>query len=364
MFQLQLKHGGHSGLDISSFRPPSGRNMLLSEYDKSAVASAEAVFKEISVIQQRQYSDEPPPDKVLFHYTSAEGLKGIIENNQLWATSAYYLNDSAEMFYGYNVLRQMLDQWLSKNSRAEDSITPGLARQLRNSFDDLFQKRLLKPIYLTCFCEEDNLLSQWRAYGQSGGYSIGFRVLPKIGIFGERLIPEPNVYTCRWTKVEYERTKQVEICHNILDPIFASLDQPQVAQAIREASQHPFVGYQKLLTATMDILLEEIVRFKSEAFKVEKEWRAVVRQREFLKQGTDDGGKTPVPVYFRTSRGMLVPYVKLVPWQPDKKLPIACIRSGPTLDRTMATVAISMMLDKNSFPRVRLQGSDITVRDS
>ncbi len=62
-----------------------------------------------------------------------------------------------------------------------------------------------------------------------------------------------------------------------------------------------------------------------------------------------------------TSRGMLVPYVILVPSRPDKKLPIACIRSGPTLDKTMATVAISMMLEKNKFPRLRVQGSDITL---
>src|SRR6266496_2487783 len=193
-------------------------NKPLSEYDKSAVASAQAVFKQISTIYGHQYSFEPPPDTILFHYTSAEGLKGIIESNELWAT-AYYLNDAAEMFYGYNVLKEVLDQWLSKNSRSEDSITLGLARQLRSSFGDLFEKRLLKPIYLTCFCEEDNLLSQWRAYGQSGGYSIGFKVLPKIGVFGERLTPEPNIYTCRWTKVEYERTKQAEICRSILDPI-------------------------------------------------------------------------------------------------------------------------------------------------
>ena len=69
-----------------------------------------------------------------------------------------------------------------------------------------------------------------------------------------------------------------------------------------------------------------------------------------------------VPVYFRTSRGMLVPYVKLVPWQPDKKLPIACIRSGPMQDTIMSTVAISMMLEKNRFLRVRVQGSGITLR--
>jgi hypothetical protein len=337
-------------------------NKPLSEYDKYAVTSAQAVFKQISTIYGRQYSFEPPSDTILFHYTSAEGLKGIIESNELWATSAYYLNDSAEMFYGYNVLKEVLDQWLSENSRSEDSITLALARQLRTSFEDLFEKRLLKPIYLTCFCEEDNLLSQWRAYGQSGGYSIGFKVLPKIGVFGERLTPEPNIYTCRWTKVEYERTKQAEICRSILDPIFASLDEPTTAQAMRAVIDHPFFGYQKLLTSTMDVLLDEIVRFKNEAFKVEKEWRAVVRQREFLKQGTDDGGKTPLPVHFRTARGILVPYVKLVPWKPDKKLPIACIRSGPTLETTMATTAVHMLLETNEFPRVKVQGSGITVR--
>jgi len=69
----------------------------------------------------------------------------------------------------------------------------------------------------------------------------------------------------------------------------------------------------------------EIVSFKNEAFKVEKEWRVVVRQREFTKQGTDDGGKTPMALHFLTSHGMVVPYIKLIPTDPAKKLPIACV---------------------------------------
>jgi hypothetical protein len=140
------------GMEHKHVAEVAAEQLVLSEYDKSAVVSAGAVFKQISIVQQRQFSDEAPPDKVLYHYTSAEGLKGIIEKNALWATSAYYLNDSAEMFYGYNVLREVLDQWLNGNTRTENSITLGLARQLRSSFDDLFEKRLLKPIYLTCFC--------------------------------------------------------------------------------------------------------------------------------------------------------------------------------------------------------------------
>ncbi len=337
---------------------------LLSEYNESDVALAKTVFEQIQNVYERQYSFEPPPGTVLYHYTSAEGLMGIVENNELWATSAYYLNDSAEIFYGYGVLKEVLDEWLNKNPQPEDSITLGVVRYLQRSFQDLLEKRLLKPIYLTCFCEEDNLLSQWRAYGQSGGYSIGFRVLPRVGFFGERLTPEPNVYTCLWTKVEYEREKQKEICRSILSPIFTRLDDTGTAQAMKTISDHPFYGVQRFSTAIMDILLEEIVRFKGKDFGVEKEWRAVVRQREFFKQGTDDGSKTPVPVYFRASRGMLVPYVKLVPWKRDekKKLPITCIRSGPMLDKTMAAVALCMILHKNEFSGVSVQGSDITVR--
>ena len=108
--------------------------------------------------------------------------------------------------------------------------------------------------------------------------------------------------------------------------------------------------------------MEEIVSCTNEAFRVEKEWRVVVRRRELTKQGTDDGGRTPVPVHFRTSRGMLVPYVKLVPTDPSNKLPIACIRSGPTLDRTMAGMAVNLILERNNFAGVVVRGSDIPVR--
>ena len=56
------------------------------------------------------------------------------------------------------------------------------------------------------------------------------------------------------------------------------------------------------------------------------------------------------------------PYVKLIPTDPAKKLLIASIRSGPTLDKAAASMAVCMMLHKNGFPNVRVQGSDIPVR--
>jgi hypothetical protein len=138
-------------------------------------------------------------------------------------------------------------------------------------------------------------------------------------------------------------------CRTILDSVLTIFDDPDTAQAVRAVDSYPVIGYSGIRNVIADILLEEVVRFKNKDFEVEKEWRIVVRQREMLKQGIDDGGKTPTPVYFRSSNGMLAPYVKLIPIEPSEKLPVACVRSGPTLDKTTARMAVQMILDKNGF---------------
>jgi Protein of unknown function (DUF2971) len=339
--------------------------MLLSEYDKSAVELANSALNQVLKLYHDREVIAPkqrPPRGLLYHYTTADGLKGIVEKNELWATSAYFLNDSAEITYGYGLLKKVLDDWLVKNPRPEESLTLGLARGLRQWFgEDLLKRNVIQPIYLACFCEEDNLLSQWRAYGQSGGYSLGFRAPADDPLTGHGFKPEPNTYTSKWVKVEYDRDEQAKKCSAILDPVLAIFDDPDTTRAMVTVGDHPQVGYSKILSAITDILLEEIVSFKNKAFDIEKEWRVVVRQRELTKQGTDDGGKTPLPVHFLISKGMLIPYVKLIPTDPAKKLPIACVRTGPTLDKTTAGMAVSMMLGKNGFS-AGVQGSDISVR--
>ena len=337
--------------------------MLLGEYDKSAVELADSALNQVLKLHREVTAPKQrPPRGLLYHYTTADGLKGIVEKNELWATSAYFLNDSAEITYGYGLLKKVLDDWLVKNPRPEESLTLGLARNLRNWFgEDLLKRNVIQPIYLACFCEDDNLLSQWRAYGQSGGYSLGFRYPADDFLTGQGFKPEPNTYTSKWVKVEYDRDEQAKKCAAILDPVLAIFDDPDTTRAMVTVGDHPQVGYSKILSALIDMLLEEIVGFKNKAFDIEKEWRVVVRQRELTKQGTDDGGKTPLPVHFLISKGTLIPYVKLIPTDPAKKLPIACVRTGPTLDKTTAGMAVSMMLVRNGFS-AGVQGSDISVR--
>jgi hypothetical protein len=161
-------------------------------------------------------SKPEPPSRTLFHYTNADGLKGIIEKNELWATSAYFLNDSAEITYGYGLLDEALKDWISANPLPEESLSLGLALKLQKAFGlDRLKRNVIEPIYLACFCEDDNLLSQWRAYGQSGGYSLAFN-LPTRGAAGG-VKPEPCIYTAKLVKVEYNREEQIRRCRNILN---------------------------------------------------------------------------------------------------------------------------------------------------
>jgi Protein of unknown function (DUF2971) len=302
------------------------------------VAAALNRIYRFNLDREHRASNRQPQNGILFHYTTADGLKGIIERNEVWATSAYYLNDSAEITYGYGVLNNVLNDWISNRALPEDSLSLGLARQLQSGFDDdLLNRNLIYPIYLACFCDDDNLLSQWRAYGQPGGYCLGFRVPSEGPVFGLR--PARTVlYTARWLKIDYDRNEQSRRCRTILEYLLPMLDEPEPTSAIREIDPLSPQGYQGIYSAISEILLEEIVGFKNKAFEVEKEWRIVIRRRELLKQGTDDGGHTPVPVHFR-SRGLLTSYVKLIPsynenvparMRPDL-LPIASVRSGPTL---------------------------------
>jgi hypothetical protein len=302
--------------------------------------------------------DHVPESGLLFHYTTADGLKGIVEKNELWASSAYFLNDSAEVKYGCGVLSKVLEDWIGSSDGGEDSLSLGLARDLKNGFEDHLNNNIVSPVYLACFCEDGNLLSQWRAYGSTGGYALGFNFLPYAGGFS----PEPNTYTAKLLKVEYDRSEQIKRCKAILDAVLPIVGEPDVSRAIPELASYGVVNYQVIRGVVGEMLMEEALAFKDAAFSVEKEWRLVVIRRQLLKQGTDDGGKTPPPLHFRPAGRYLVPYIRLIPRMGNDKIPLRSIRSGPTLDRLAAILSVHPFLDNNGFRGVRLEHSAISLR--
>lgn len=58
---------------------------------------------------------EAPP-RTLSHYTTLEGLKGIVEARRLWASNASFLNDKAELSHALQAAKLAIGQLSSKRS--------------------------------------------------------------------------------------------------------------------------------------------------------------------------------------------------------------------------------------------------------
>ena len=117
----------------------------------------------------------------LYHFTTADGLQGIVEKVSLWATDAEFLNDSQELQFGRPELVAALTAEADRIQYGAAEGGPDYARGavLRSTAETLrsgappaaTQEHL---VHVACFCAADDLLSQWRGYGAGGGFAIGF----------------------------------------------------------------------------------------------------------------------------------------------------------------------------------------------
>lgn len=129
----------------------------------------------------------PPPPDTLWHYTTVSALVGILKTQTLWATDTRFLNDSSEILHASRLLGEMLGYeemplWeLTRPASLEydtwDIVRRQLPRGSRESIEQLLTRRRIETrIYTTSFCEDENLLSQWRAYGSRQPVAIGFNI--------------------------------------------------------------------------------------------------------------------------------------------------------------------------------------------
>jgi hypothetical protein len=170
--------------------------------------------------------------------------------------------------------------------------------------------------------------------------------------------PEPNTLTAKLIKVDYEKESQAAKSKATLKRVLRILEDEDTARALLVVDKHQVLGYSAFFKGVEDLLMDDIAGFKHGAFHEEQEWRLIVRPRIFLKQGTDDGRASPAPLYFRSSNGTLVPYIKLIPLR--GKLPISSVRLGPSLSKR-AEAAVQMMLNANGYSTVTVHSSDIPV---
>lgn len=103
-----------------------------------------------------------------FHYTTATGLKGIIESKSLWATDHRFLNDPSEFTHGWAMVFSALRSRKAELDKVSDEIWITL-----ESFREHGERHGVFA-FVGSLTSEGDLLSQWRGYGNGRGFAIGF----------------------------------------------------------------------------------------------------------------------------------------------------------------------------------------------
>ena len=205
----------------------------------------------------RHHTPIPP---TLFHYTDAEGLIGILNSSSFWMTNLRYMNDLSELQYATDLIAVVLE---SKSSEyASNDVLSAFFRRMKNTFSP-FEGGT--EVFATCFCENGNLLSQWRTYGgQGGGYAIGIDFFHLVRFMSKQ---------CFLRKVIYGQDEQQRIIMNVIDETCTLLNEMTSKQDVKQVdSDNTLPQFCLFLNR---ILGEYIFSFKHPDFKQEQEWRLV-----------------------------------------------------------------------------------------
>ena len=220
----------------------------------------------------------PEVEDCLFHYTSAGGLKGILEDGCIWATDSAFLNDSSEISYAAKEVATHIKNLI----QGMEITNPGHAShdwyrlghlkavlevlEKYNEAED-WAPTTLPPhaidgaTYVSCFTENPDQLSQWRGYG-GRGYSIGFTRdsldINNLTIDGA----PPGLFPSPVTEITYGRPG--------LEKVLQAVTEWLMTRPI------PVIPTEVHLVDAFGHILPRFAEVKHEAFKEEQEWRVTV----------------------------------------------------------------------------------------
>jgi hypothetical protein len=312
----------------------------------------------------------------LYHYTTWDGLIGILQTKILWATHYKFLNDYSEIVLFRDKLislilphvREAYEELIRQSPQIEQEINQvgGLGQVIQHDtevFVDAQYGVTGEEIYILSFCGQhknlhinrNGLLSQWRGYGAGGGFALVFNTqeLEQMMELEEKKYQYSAVHLCDIVysddenKLKEELSEDLSIIADDVKRLFksAKLSEKEKADALK--------GYLPFVRC--------ISRYKHYGFSEENEVRLVilptVLTQELLKLASTNGVtlKPEKERKFRNKNGQLVPYIELFD-SIDTELPIERIIVGPHKEKEARATALRVML-RNT--KIEITCSDI-----
>ena len=302
--------------------------------------------------------------KKLYHYTTWDGLQGIIANQTLWATNYKFLNDYSELVLFKDKLVSLIQphalygfkKLISHQPKAMQKIRRkgGLQKVVQHDVEVLVEAQydaLGDEIYILSLCGQpekveianNGLLSQWRGYGSGGGAAIVFdtkKLEEILAIEAQRfeysaVIIADIIYSDDEEKFQKDLSDDLAILSNLAQLFF---DHENQRKKIATESEKGFYSFVKCIS-----------RYKHYGFSEENEVRVIalptVIDEDYLKYAKKNGVKLlpEKQIKYRNKNGENVPYIELFN-SIDIGLPIEKIIIGPHKEKEARVVELQKML--------------------
>jgi len=203
--------------------------------------------------------NSPPEPSTIWHYTTADGLLGIVKNQQLYMSHILCMNDTEELEHGISHILQAID--IRGRAEISDDVRKFHTALKSNLTNSLIVSNV-QDIFVSCFSGETDTLTHWLEYGRNGvGYAIGFDTIRLKAATGQHCSFRACVYDDRLKKrVALVTLESAEI---ELDKLIAAHGHIS-PEKIAEEFARIFAG---IVAAYFGLI------FKNSIFEPEREWR-------------------------------------------------------------------------------------------
>ena len=284
-----------------------------------------------------------------YHYTDISGFMGILSDRCFWASNIHFQNDNAEYKDGLSACLSLIDELsATPNNSLEKEYLSNLGQSLKDEYALAIAGQISsKDIFTISFCNNGDLLSQWRGYGGVAGISIG---IDEATLLEKTRFKEATLYEKE--KLPYPKHERVAELSKVIydDSVKRNIIQDIIAVGSKHISfrqnahdQYPCIYLEQAVSGVSSYLYRLFPLLKDNGFSEEQELR-------YVEQLTKNSN---THVDFRERNGILLPYVKFkwldVNCQPLERLPIVDIIVGPTTQQMLLIDSVKYFLKNSGF---------------
>lgn len=248
------------------------------------------------------YSDLPARSK-LYHYTSAEGLKGICEG-EFWITERHFLNDITEFQIATEIFNEVMDRHMENKSKCKN-LNDAVIKEVHRLETPGFKENDIVAYYgeyVISFSLDWDSPLMWSEYSDFAGYCMAFDFEKLMKAFPKSSLPIMH------GRVIYDHDEQIRLMEESIEREIINCKTSH--GYIKSWSDFAILSDENIKNILWDIapiVGRYNMFFKLPCFEGEHEYRIVFN-------GIHYGGRCKpeerVVQYFRPKDGVLIPYIK------------------------------------------------------